>query len=59
MGEGWHNTHHAFPASARHSLRWWQLDLNFWVIRILAARHLAWNVRLPTKEMQAQKRRKS
>lgn len=59
MGEGWHNTHHAFPTSARHGLRWWQLDMSYWVIRALAAVHLAWNVRLPTKEAQAQKRRKS
>jgi stearoyl-CoA desaturase (Delta-9 desaturase) len=25
LGEGWHNTHHAFPTSARHGLRWWQV----------------------------------
>lgn len=59
MGEGWHNTHHAFPTSARHGLRWWQLDISFMVIRALAVLNLAWNVRLPSKESQAQKRRKS
>ena len=26
LGEAWHNNHHAFPTSARHGLRWWQLD---------------------------------
>jgi len=26
FGEGWHNNHHAFPRSAFHGLRWWQLD---------------------------------
>ena len=35
MGEGWHNTHHAFPTSARHGLRWWQIDVSYWVIRVL------------------------
>lgn len=59
MGEGWHNTHHAFPTSARHGLRWWQLDVSYWVIRTLAALHLAWNVRLPSKAVQAQKLRRS
>ncbi len=29
MGEGWHNSHHAFPNSARHGLAWWQLDLSY------------------------------
>ena len=24
LGEGWHNSHHTFPTSARHGLRWWQ-----------------------------------
>ena len=47
LGEGWHNNHHAFPTSARHGLRWWELDLSYWVIRGLAAMGLAWKVRLP------------
>ena len=48
LGEGWHNNHHAFPSSARHGLRWWQLDLSYWFIRTLVACRLAWGVRLPT-----------
>jgi len=57
MGEGWHNTHHAFPTSARHGLRWWQIDVSYWVIRALALLHLAWNVKLPSKQAQGQVRR--
>jgi stearoyl-CoA desaturase (delta-9 desaturase) len=53
MGEGWHNTHHAFPTSARHGLRWWQIDVSYWVIRALSWFHLAWNLKLPTAEAQA------
>ncbi|HJZ89968.1 MAG TPA: fatty acid desaturase [Gemmataceae bacterium] len=49
LGEGWHNTHHAFPTSARHGLRWWQPDASYWMIRLLALVGLAWNVRLPTR----------
>ncbi len=56
LGEGWHNTHHAFPTSARHGLRWWQLDLSYWVIRALVLLGLAWNAKLPTKQVQAQRR---
>ncbi len=47
MGEGWHNNHHAFPTSARHGLRWWQVNGSYLVIRLLKATHLAWNIRVP------------
>jgi stearoyl-CoA desaturase (delta-9 desaturase) len=45
LGEGWHNNHHAFPTSARHGLRWWQIDISYWFIRALAFLGLAWNVK--------------
>lgn len=48
MGEGWHNSHHAFPNSARHGLKWWEVDISYWVIRMLAATKLAWNIHIPT-----------
>jgi stearoyl-CoA desaturase (Delta-9 desaturase) len=54
MGEGWHNTHHAFPTSARHGLRWWQIDVSYWVIRGLELLGLAWNVKLPSRSAMAQ-----
>jgi stearoyl-CoA desaturase (delta-9 desaturase) len=47
LGEGWHNNHHAFPTSARHGLRWWQIDVSYWIIRTLHLFGLAWKVRLP------------
>lgn len=56
LGEGWHNTHHAFPTSARHGLRWWQIDVSYWVIWMLARLGLAWDVKLPTVQAQRQRR---
>ena len=50
MGEGWHNNHHAFPASARHGLRWWEFDFSYVIIRCLAAVGLASHVRVPDQE---------
>ena len=47
MGEGWHNNHHAFPSSARHGFRWWQVDASYYAIRLLAAVGLAWKVKTP------------
>jgi stearoyl-CoA desaturase (delta-9 desaturase) len=29
FGEGWHNNHHAHPRSARHGLKWYQIDANW------------------------------
>jgi stearoyl-CoA desaturase (Delta-9 desaturase) len=57
FGEGWHNTHHAFPASARHGLAWWKLDINYLVIRAMAMLRLARNVRLPSPERIVERRR--
>lgn len=35
FGEGWHNNHHAYPTSARHGLRWYEIDFNWLGIRAL------------------------
>ena len=41
FGEGWHNNHHAHPTSARHGLRWYEIDFNWWGIRLLQFMGLA------------------
>jgi len=33
LGEGWHNNHHAFPASAFHGMKWYQVDFTGLAIR--------------------------
>jgi stearoyl-CoA desaturase (delta-9 desaturase) len=55
FGEGWHNNHHAFPRSAFHGLRWWQIDLSGYLIRALEATGLVWNV-YRVKEADLRKR---
>ena len=42
LGEAWHNNHHAFPTSAKHGLRRWELDLSALVIGALERVGLAW-----------------
>jgi stearoyl-CoA desaturase (Delta-9 desaturase) len=44
FGESWHNNHHAFPTSAAHGLRRWQVDPSAAFIRALEAAGLAWDV---------------
>jgi stearoyl-CoA desaturase (delta-9 desaturase) len=57
FGEGWHNGHHAFPASARHGLRWWELDISWLVIRTLSAVGLARDVKTPSPTQLARRTR--
>lgn len=59
FGEGWHNNHHAFPTSARHGLAWWQVDMNYLVIRGLQMLGLAWKVRVPATQAVMAKRIRS
>ncbi|HXV05562.1 MAG TPA: acyl-CoA desaturase [Solirubrobacterales bacterium] len=55
FGEAWHNNHHAFPASAVHGLRRWQLDLSALVILGLERLGLVWDVVRPSPDRQMAK----
>jgi stearoyl-CoA desaturase (delta-9 desaturase) len=55
LGEAWHHNHHAFPRSARHGLRWYELDPSWWLIRLMAKLGLVWNVVLPNQAQQQAK----
>jgi stearoyl-CoA desaturase (delta-9 desaturase) len=57
LGEGWHNNHHTFPNSAMIGLEWWQIDMGGWLIQLLAKLGWAWDVKVPTPEMKAAKRK--
>ena len=50
FGESWHNNHHAFPTSARHGLRWWEIDLSYLAIKGMSLVGLAREIRVPTRE---------
>ncbi len=49
FGEGWHNNHHAFQRSARHGMKWWELDLTYLTIQIMWIFGLAWHIHLPVE----------
>jgi stearoyl-CoA desaturase (Delta-9 desaturase) len=56
FGESWHNNHHAFPTSAEHGLRKWEIDPSALVIRALERVGLAWDVVRVDRERQERKR---
>ena len=37
FGEGWHNNHHRYPSAARQGFYWWEFDLSWYGLRVLAA----------------------
>ena len=50
LGEAWHHNHHAFPQSAFHGLRWYELDPSGWLILALGRLGLAWDIVRVTPE---------
>jgi stearoyl-CoA desaturase (delta-9 desaturase) len=45
LGEGWHNNHHHYQASARQGFRWWEVDLSYYALRLMAAVGLVWDLK--------------
>ena len=55
LGESWHHNHHAFPRSAVHGLKWYEIDVSGLIIRAMQKLGLAWNVVRITPERQESK----
>jgi stearoyl-CoA desaturase (delta-9 desaturase) len=36
LGEGWHNNHHHYPGSARQGFYWWEIDISYYVLRMMS-----------------------
>ncbi len=51
MGEGWHNNHHYYQASVRQGFRWWQVDMTYYVVKLLSFVGLVWDVREPPQSV--------
>jgi stearoyl-CoA desaturase (delta-9 desaturase) len=60
LGEGWHNNHHHYPASARQGFRWWELDISYLVLKVLASIGLIADLRpVPRGVLNAAKARRA
>jgi stearoyl-CoA desaturase (Delta-9 desaturase) len=55
-GEGWHNNHHRYPASARQGFRWWQIDTTYYGLQLLAALGVVRDLRRPPARVLAEAR---
>ena len=55
LGESWHNNHHAFPASSRHGLKWWQIDLTYVTLKVASWTGLVSELRTVSEKAMARK----
>jgi len=56
FGEGWHNNHHHYPGAARQGFYWWEVDLSWYGLRLLAALGLVRELRsVPAAVREARK----
>jgi stearoyl-CoA desaturase (Delta-9 desaturase) len=51
LGEGWHNNHHFYPASARQGFFWWEIDLSWYALRALSAVGVVWDLKRPPPQV--------
>jgi stearoyl-CoA desaturase (delta-9 desaturase) len=51
LGEGWHNNHHKYMASARQGFFWWEVDITYYVLLGLEKLGVVWDLREPPKKV--------
>jgi stearoyl-CoA desaturase (delta-9 desaturase) len=44
LGEGWHNNHHQYQRSARQGFFWWEIDVSYYVLKLLEKLHVVHDV---------------
>jgi stearoyl-CoA desaturase (delta-9 desaturase) len=45
LGEGWHNNHHHFAISARQGFFWWEIDITYYLLKLLSWLGIVWGLR--------------
>jgi stearoyl-CoA desaturase (Delta-9 desaturase) len=55
-GEGWHNNHHYYQSSANQGFFWWEIDVSYYLLKLLSAFRLVWDLRTPSKKVIASNR---
>ena len=52
FGEGWHNNHHHFPGSAKQGFYWWEIDITYYLLKILSFFGIIWDIRTVSKNIR-------
>lgn len=57
LGEGWHNNHHYYQGSARQGFFWWEIDISYYIIRLMGMLGIVWDIKeVPAHKLAAAKR---
>ncbi|HEX2253394.1 MAG TPA: acyl-CoA desaturase [Thermoanaerobaculia bacterium] len=56
LGEGWHNNHHYYKASTRQGFYWWEVDISYYVLRVLSWFRIVWDLKEPSAQVKASNR---
>jgi len=51
LGEGWHNNHHFYPSSTRQGFFWWEIDITFYVLKLLSWLGIVWDLKEPPAKL--------
>lgn len=54
LGEGWHNNHHRWPQSVRQGFYWWEIDITYYVLKILSWLNIIWDLKPVPKSIKSQ-----
>jgi stearoyl-CoA desaturase (delta-9 desaturase) len=53
LGEGWHNNHHRFAISARQGFYWWEIDISYYLLKVLSWLGIVYDLRpVPSRILQ-------
>ena len=52
MGEGWHNNHHYYQRSVRQGFYWWEIDMTFYILKVMQALGLVWDLHAPPRHVR-------
>lgn len=60
LGEGWHNNHHFYAGSVRQGFYWWQIDISYYLLKIMSWFGLVWNLKpVPTRIYKLQEKQRT
>jgi stearoyl-CoA desaturase (Delta-9 desaturase) len=59
MGEGWHNNHHHYQSTANQGFYWWEIDMSYYILKMLSAVGLVWDLRTPPRRILDEGRAKT
>jgi len=56
LGEGWHNNHHYYQTATRQGFFWWELDISYYILKLLSIPHIVWGLREPPERVLSSNR---